>query len=875
MNNLTPSDYQYFSSNFCSRAFVDLFDISRAGDERAAEMLGRKRSAYTPWDSIVFPHYDIKTGEIVEYCLKPDDPETERQPDGSEKPKYKYLFPPGRGNILYYPPNADARLLKDISKPLVITEGKKQLIALTRVAANDNPAAAVWQFLPVAINGVWGWRSKAADGGIIPQFNDLAWQFRAVYLLFDSDVETNWKVRYALQQLAAELQRRGAVVYLVNLPKGNSDESKNGIDDVLADFETENGTIAAIEKGLNLILTEAKLFSGELQATIAGEKITLIAAAAERGKCRLTAKTADGEPAAMDIFNPADAARRDKFIKQIADAVQLTSADKREIAAELISLAAAADSIFKPGLDDKAKNSQSEPVETSFKVLTDRRIVEQIRGGFAVYNPETGEHQILDSVTDADGVTYTPNADSLFSDEGGLHIADALTEYGTEKQLITEIENYLLKYLDLQPLFLKITALYILFTYIFDKFLELSYINATGDAGSGKSRFGLAMALASRRGLALITPSAASVFRIVDKFKPTLFLDEFNNADSDDAAAIIQILNAGFQRTGKIPRMLGAADGTFKSELFDPFCPKIIGSLKKSNSNAFNSRCIEVEMERTVRNDIPLSLSFRMLKDAAELRNKLTLYRLRNFNKDYEARRDIAEARLKTTGITSRAIQVNCPLFALIDSEDIKTEFIKLLQGRDAVLAEEKSLSLDGEIVDKIHTLLFETDEKKTILNPKNFTELPKQDKVCEQLLVERLLGMMNADRPKEIAPQSFGKMIFGLGLKTKKILKRDSDHRDKKAIIFDAERLDYLFRIYNLPVSEEFNVTNVTKNGNSNDYKPLEVVISNELSDKQGLVYHHSKLSNISTYKNGDIGDIKNTEIQPKEIKELVEEVF
>ena len=358
MNNqefLTSADYQYFSNNFCSREFVDLFKIFRAGDERGAEMLGRKRSAYTPWDSVVFPHYDIKTGEIIEYCLKPDDPETERQPDGNEKPKYKYLFPPGRGGILYYPPNAGAEALADISKPLVITEGKKQLIALTRVATNDNSAAVTWHFLPVAINGVWGWRSKSSDGGVIPQFNDVAWQLRPVYLVFDSDVETNWKVRHARQQLALELQRRGAVVYLAGLPQGNSDESKNGIDDVLADFEMSHGASAAIEKGLSLVLTEAKLFSGELLASIASNKLTLTAAAAERGKCRLTAKTTDGGAAAMDVFNPADAMRRDKFIKQIADAIQLTSAEKREIAAELISLAAAADSIFSAGPEQKTK----------------------------------------------------------------------------------------------------------------------------------------------------------------------------------------------------------------------------------------------------------------------------------------------------------------------------------------------------------------------------------------------------------------------------------------------------------------------------------------------------------------------------------------
>ncbi len=649
---------------------------------------------------------------------------------------------------------------------------------------------------------------------------------------------------------------------------------KTGIDEFLADFETNHGTSATIETCLKLVVTDAPLFNGELQATICGGRVTLGAAAAERGKCRLTAKAEDGKPAAMDVFNPADAAKRDKFIKQIADAIQLTSAEKREISAELISLAAEADSIFSAAAEEKTKNGQSETVETSFKVLSDGRIIEQIRSGFAVYNPETDEHEILESVADSDGTTYTPITDALFS-EGGLYIADDLTEYDTEKELVTEIEKYLLKYLDLQPLFLKLTALYILFTYIFDKFLELSYINATGDAGSGKSRFGLAMALASRRGLALITPSAASVFRIVDKFQPTLFLDEFNSADSDDAAAIIQILNAGFQRTGKIPRQLGTSDGNFKTELFDPFCPKIIGSLKQSASNAFNSRCVEIEMERTTRNDIPLRLSHKLLSDAQIIRNKLTLWRLRNIQTDFEVRLDQAEEELRKAGIMPRLIQINIPLFALIEIEETKGEFINLLKGRDEVLAEEKALSLDGEIIDKIHTLLFETDEKETVLNEKNFSALPADDEICEELRIERLLGMMNANRPKEISAQSFGKMIIGLGLKTKKIVKRSSEHRLKKAIVFDAERLGYLFRIYNLPVSQEFNVTNVTKNHNPNNDIGLSAVTSSGSSNGQGSVCYQPKLSKESTYASGNIGNIKNTEIAVKEIKVLIDEVF
>ncbi|MCA1639356.1 MAG: hypothetical protein LC768_13655, partial [Acidobacteria bacterium] len=174
-----------------------------------------------------------------------------------------------------------------------------------------------------------------------------------------------------------------------------------------------------------------------------------------------------------------------------------------------------------------------------------------------------------------------------------------------------------------------------------------------------------------------------------------------------------------------------------------------------------------------------------------------------------------------------------------------------------------------------IHTLLFETDDKETTLNKTNFSTLPADGEICEELRIERLLGMMNANRKKEIAAQSFGKMIFGLGLQTKKILKRDSEYRDKKAIIFDSERLAYLFRIYNLPVSDDFNVTNVTNIAKPLQAKKLSVVTSNGSSNKEDFSCHQPNYNNINTCKDGDIGDIENTETPVKEIKVLVDEVM
>lgn len=650
---------------------------------------------------------------------------------------------------------------------------------------------------------------------------------------------------------------------------------KNGIDDLLADFAAKHSDAAAIERASKLIFDESQLVTEELQASICDGKITLGIIAAERGKCRVSAKDEQGEALAMDVFNLADAVRRAKFTKQAAEAFSLTEEEKKEVSAKLISLAAASESILNSVRVENAQNGESEPVETSFQKLSDGRIIEQIRGGFAVFDRATNKHEVVDSVTDSDGTMYVPIDDELFTKDGGIQLADTLEEYGTEAELITSVENYLSKNLDLKPLYLKLTALYILFTYMFDAVLELSYLNPTGDMGSGKSRFGLTVVLACRRGLALITPSAASVFRIVDKFQPTLFVDEFNsNANSDDGAAIIQIFNAGFQRTAQIPRQVPTADGKYKTEMFNPYCPKIIGSLKQSASNAFNSRCVEIQMERTVRNDIPLRLSPKLLNDAQSVRNKLTLWRLRNINNDFETKLDRAERELRESGITPRSIQINIPLYALMDDENLKKDFIKLLQERDDVLAEEKSLSLDAQIVDKIHSLIFDTDENETVLNKTNFSSLPAQDEVCEELLIERLAGMLSAEQKKEISVKELGKWILGLGLKTKKILKRNSVHRQKKAIVFDAGRLTYLFTIHRLPVSQEFNVTNVTNTDKPSNSKGLTAVTSNGSSKGRDNVCHQSNLSEQSAYTNGNIGDIKNGETPSQETKMLIDEV-
>src|SRR5688500_4184148 len=107
---------------------------------------------------------------------------------------------------------------------------------------------------------------------------------------------------------------------------------------------------------------------------------------------------------------------------------------------------------------------------------------------------------------------------------------------------------------------------------------------------------------------------------------------------------------------------------------------------------------------------------------------------------------------------------------------------------------------------------------------------------------------MINANRQKEIEIRYFGKLIIGLGLHTRKILRSDSIHYEKRAIIFDYERLKYLFTMYDLPFTLEFNVSNVSKADNANNLKDLALLTLNSNGAKNGNQCQQANLRNNGT---------------------------
>jgi predicted P-loop ATPase len=198
-----------------------------------------------PWDA----------GHAREYRERLDNPDLEYRTDGSIRETNKYIQPPGRGNLLYFPPGLPATALEDNNVAVLITEGEFKALALWRLANHETPSP---RFLPVAVTGVYNWRGTIGKitgpkgerrdvKGVIPDIDRVHWKGRRVIIVFDADSETNPKVRAARWQLTSALMERGASTGFLEW----SVKEGKGIDDRLAIVGPERvlADIAAVEFG--------------------------------------------------------------------------------------------------------------------------------------------------------------------------------------------------------------------------------------------------------------------------------------------------------------------------------------------------------------------------------------------------------------------------------------------------------------------------------------------------------------------------------------------------------------------------------------------------------------------------------------------------
>lgn len=156
----------------------------------------------------------------------------------------KYGQRPNTLPALYFPPTVKPPHISDPEIPLLIIEGEFKAI-VTDYVMNDGFSKP--NLIPVAIGGVWSWRSAKAGEELLPAF-DCITNGRQVYIAFDMDNPVNPQVQKALQRLVDKVMERTAKCSVLSW---SSSEGK-GLDDYLS-------TRPAPRDALLNLLTEAQV----------------------------------------------------------------------------------------------------------------------------------------------------------------------------------------------------------------------------------------------------------------------------------------------------------------------------------------------------------------------------------------------------------------------------------------------------------------------------------------------------------------------------------------------------------------------------------------------------------------------------------------
>lgn len=265
--------------------------------------------------------------------------------------------------------------------------------------------------------------------------------------------------------------------------------------------------------------------------------------------------------------------------------------------------------------------------------------------------------------------------------------------YENEEEILTEIRAFIHKYLDITETYEQIATYYVLFTWMYDKFNEVPYLRTIGDFGSGKSRFLQAIGILCYKPIftgGATTPSP--IFRIVNEAKGTLIIDEADFKHSDMTSEIVKILNTGYQKGMAVLRSEGK--GTFEVKAYDVFCPKIVATRETFSDKALESRFLVEEMGvGKLRSDIPRTLKDDFYKDAEMIRNKLLMWRLKNYFTPVVYREELIE------GIHPRLNQIVIPLLSIIQKADTRESLKNFIVEYNGELTSDRGFSWESDIV--------------------------------------------------------------------------------------------------------------------------------------------------------------------------------
>lgn len=368
--------------------------------------------------------------------------------------------------------------------------------------------------------------------------------------------------------------------------------------------------------------------------------------------------------------------------------------------------------------DDKEKSEEDNKIierHGASYILEDGSLVEMLydskkhKSKLAVY--KDGVVALEDEVQIDELTTFlpmSPNQSILENDF--ILFPSAVGEYQSNEELYYEIRAFIGRYVELREEFLSVVAVYTMMTWLYDRFQNIPYLRCVGMFGTGKSRLlSAAGHICYKAVLAGGSTSTAALFRTLDLFNPTLVFDEAELSEKE-SVEMRQVLRQGYSAGLPVSRMDKGLDGRLYIQTFDVFGPKIIASQSGFGDSALESRCLTERLFPLAKTLKPIQLSGQFKEEAQLLRNKLIMFRFKNYYltvADEQALESIGLPRVKQTGLAMVSVA------KMLGSQALDN-VLKFLVESEKTLSKEQIDSAEHDILLCILELMEEKHIKAT-----------------------------------------------------------------------------------------------------------------------------------------------------------------
>ena len=362
----------------------------------------------------------------------------------------------------------------------------------------------------------------------------------------------------------------------------------------------------------------------------------------------------------------------------------------------------------------EGKTRSAQPTVST--VLQDGSLVELL------YRPEEhrtcfcvardGEYRLESSLLEKEVrlVPYSPN-NNLLAHEVVL-LPSEPAEYETEEKLVSEIQEFIHRYVDVSSLFERIASYYVLFAWVYDDFNELPYLRVRGDYGSGKTRFLLIVgSLCYKPIFASGASTVSPLFRILDSFRGTLIIDECDFRVSDERAEVVKILNNGNAKGFPVLRSEVVNKREFDPRAYNVFGPKLVATRGFFEDRALESRFLTEEMGQSqLRENIPINLPVAYKAEARHIRNKLLLFRIRNLGK-----KKTVDSLVDRT-IEPRLNQIFVPLLSIIEDNHARNALRELARRYNRETITDRGMDMEAQVLETIRDLKATSADGKVLV---------------------------------------------------------------------------------------------------------------------------------------------------------------